>query len=81
MSRESSLSRKLRRGTACIVLNSVTKSSEIVMKKGSTKKQWDWALKNMSIASEQSYNANITKQLSQADIENSEERHIYKLNN
>ena len=81
MSKGSSLSRKLRRGRACIVFNSVTKLSEIVMKKGSTKERWGWALRNMSIESEQSYSANITSPLSQADIENSEERHIYKLNN
>ena len=49
-----SLSRQIRRGNAHIVFNNVTKSMEIVQKRGTSKTKWDYSVKNkMSLSEDQ----------------------------
>lgn len=50
-----SLSRQIRRGNAHIVFNNVTNTMEIVEKRGTNKKKWDYTVKNAMSATEEEF--------------------------
>lgn len=78
MRKEQSVTRAIRRGNAVIAFDSVSKTNNLVYKKGSTKEQWRLANKNRSIIAETNEINSVTKPLSQDDIENSDSRNIIK---
>ena len=49
------LSRQIRRGNAVIAFNNVTKSNEVVQKKGTPKTKWNHAVKNRLKFTEDEY--------------------------
>lgn len=73
-----SVRRQIKRGNAVIAFNNVTKSAEIISKKGTDSNIWIYALKNRISESEEVYIDSITLPLSQNDIVNSNKMNIYK---
>lgn len=73
-----SVRRQIKRGNAVIAFNNVTKSAEIIQKKGTDSNIWIYALKNRISESEEVYIDSITLPLSQNDIVNSNKMNIYK---
>ena len=74
-----SIRRQIKRDNAVLTLNSVTKSLELVPKKGTDRLVWDNALRDRAEASEQEYMDNITMPLSQKEIIESDQRHIFRV--
>ncbi len=73
-----SIRRQIKRGHAVLALNHVTKSLELVQKKGTSRDVWNNAVHDRAQASEQEYMDNITLPLSQKEIIESEERRVFR---
>ena len=76
---QQSLTRAIKRGNAVIAFNNVLKTNTVVFRKGSTAESWNWATLNRNIKAETKKINEVTKPLSQMDIENSTETNIFKL--
>lgn len=76
---QQSLTRAIKRGNAVIAFDNVSKTNTVVFRKGSTAESWNWATLNRNIEAETKQINEVTKPLSQMDIENSTETNIFKL--
>lgn len=76
---QQSLTRAIKRGNAVIAFDNVSKTNTVVFRKGSTAESWHWATLNRNIEAETKKINEVTKPLSQMDIENSTETNIFKL--
>lgn len=63
-----SLSRALRRGSAVLVFNQITKTVEPVCRKNTTRKRWSCAKRDKLEATVDNYCENVTQPLTQKDI-------------
>ena len=52
MKNQQSLSRAIRRGNAVLYFNNITKSTEMIWKKGEPRVRWDFALRNRDTVGE-----------------------------
>lgn len=74
-----SIRRQIKRGNAVLTLNAVTHGLQVVQKKGTEKDVWRNAIRDRADASEQQYMDNITMPLSQKEIVESDQRHIFRV--
>jgi hypothetical protein len=77
-----SLSRALRRGSAVLVFNQITKAVEPVWRKNTTRERWAYAKRDKLEATADKYCEGITKPLTQKDILNARDKgvkNIFKL--
>lgn len=73
-----SIARQLKRGNAVIYFNRVTRSPEIVVKRGAWRESWYNAHRNQMEEERNRYILGITAPLSQEDIRTSKKKNIYK---
>lgn len=71
-----SLSRALRRGSAVLVFNQVTKAVEPVWRKNTTRERWSYAKRDKLEATADNYCENVTKPLTQKGISNAQTKGI-----
>lgn len=72
-----SIRRQIKRGNAVLALNAVTHGLQVVQKKGTEKDVWRNAIRDRADASEQEYMDNITMPLTEQEIFESKERHVF----
>lgn len=64
-----SLRRQLRRGNAVFIRNFITNGIDIVTKRGSEFKYWNWAVSKSSKIDSDNYIENVTEPLCEEDIQ------------
>ena len=73
-----SIRRQIKRGNAVLALNAVTHGLQVVQKTGTEKDVWRNAIRDRADASEQEYMDNITMPLTEQEIFESKDRHVFK---
>jgi hypothetical protein len=73
-----SIRRQIKRGNAVLALNAVTHGLQVVQKTGTEKDVWRNAILDRADASEQEYMDNITMPLTEQEIFESKDRHVFK---
>lgn len=74
-----SIRRQIKRGNAILALNAVTHGLQVVQKTGTEKDVWRNAIRDRADASEQEYMDNITMPLSEKEIVESDQRHVFRV--
>lgn len=64
-----SLRRQLRRGNAVFIRNLITNGIDLVTKRGSEFKYWNWAVSKSSKIASDNYIENVTEPLYEEDIQ------------